>query len=293
LTLEPVTLLLLLASGAVAGGIGAVTGIGGGLLLVPTLVLGFGAPVRVAVATSLVAVVATSNAAGSVYVDRGLTNMRLAMTLELATTLGAIAGGVSAALLSEPFLAGAFAGVTFLTAGSLLKRGTEKAPSPVRSALAEARPHGRGHEEKGRLAGAYFDELDGRTVEYEAERLPVGLGVSFVAGGVSGLLGVGGGFLKVPAMHLGMGVPMKVAAATSNFMIGVTAAASLSVYYQRGFLHPLIAAPVALGVVLGALAGTRLQARFSARALTQMLAVLLVVGAVQMALKSLGVWFGE
>ena len=293
MTLEPETLLLLLASGVVAGGIGAMTGIGGGLLLVPTLVLGFGVPVRVAVATSLVAVVATSNAAGSVYVDRGLTNMRLAMTLELATTLGAIAGGISAALLSERFLAGAFAAVTFLTAGSLLKRGTKEAPSPVRSALAEARLEGRGYEERGRLAGAYLDELDGRMVEYEAGRLSVGLGVSLFAGGMSGLLGVGGGFLKVPAMHLGMGVPMKVAAATSNFMIGVTAAASLSVYYQRGFLHPLIAAPVALGVVMGALVGTRLQARSSARLLTQMLAVLLVVGAVQMSLKSLGVWFGE
>ena len=293
MTLEPETLLLLLASGVVAGGIGAMTGIGGGLLLVPTLVLGFGVPVRVAVAASLVAVVATWNAAGSVYVDRGLTNMRLGMTLELATTLGAIAGGISAALLSERFLAGAFAAVTFLTAGSLLKRGTKQAPSPVRSALAEARLEGRGYEERGRLAGAYLDELDGRMVDYVARRLPVGLGVSFVAGGVSGLLGVGGGFLKVPAMHLGMGVPMKVAAATSNFMIGVTAAASLSVYYQRGFLHPLVAAPVALGVVLGALVGTRLQARSSARVLMQMLAVLLVVGAVQMSLKSLGVWFGE
>jgi uncharacterized membrane protein YfcA len=293
LTLEPETLVLLLASGVVAGGIGAMTGIGGGLLLVPTLVLGFGVPVRVAVATSLVAVVATSNAAGSVYVDRGLTNMRLAMTLELATTLGAIAGGISAALLSERFLAGAFAAVTLLTAGSLLKRGTAEAPSPVRTALAEAKLEGRGYEERGRLAGAYLDELDGRMVDYVAGRLPVGLAVSFVAGGMSGLLGVGGGFLKVPAMHLGMGVPMKVAAATSNFMIGVTAAASLSVFYQRGFLHPLVAAPVALGVLLGALVGTRLQARSSARVLTQMLAVLLLVGAVQMSLKSLGVWFGE
>lgn len=267
------------------------TGIGGGLLLVPTLVLGFGVPVRVAVATSLVAVVATSNAAGSVYVHRGLTNMRLAMTLELATTLGAIAGGLSAALLSEHFLAGAFAAITLLTAGSLLRRGTKEAPSPVRTALAEARPLGGGYETSGRLAGAYFDELDGRMVEYEAERLPIGLGVSFLAGGVSGLLGVGGGFLKVPAMHLGMRVPLKVAAATSNFMIGVTAAASLFIYYANGFVHPLVAAPVALGVVLGALPATRLQARSSARLLTQMLIVLLIVGAVQMALKSAGVWF--
>ena len=268
------------------------TGIGGGLLIVPALVLAFGVPVKVAVATSLVAVVATSNAAGSVYVGRGLTNMRLGMTLELATTLGAIAGGVTAALLSESVIAGAFAGVTLVTAVSLVRRGPEEAPSRVRTALHEARPEGEGYEVRGRLAGAYHDAAHGRMVEYEAERLPVGLAISFVAGGVSGLLGVGGGFLKVPAMHLGMGVPLKVAAATSNFMIGVTAAASLFVYYGRGSVHPLVAAPVALGVVLGALVGTRLQARSSTRLLTQMLVVLLVAGAVQMALKSAGAWHG-
>lgn len=291
MTLTAVTLLLLLAVGVLAGGIGAMTGIGGGLLLIPALVLGFGVPVRVAVATSLVAVVATSNAAGSVYVGRGLTNMRLGMTLELATTLGAIAGGLSAAVLSERLLAGTFAAFTMLTAVSLLARGSTEVPSRVRTALDEAKPAGEGSEEPGRLAGAYLDPSHGRMVAYRAERLPVGLGVSFVAGGVSGLLGVGGGFLKVPAMHLGMKVPMKVAAATSNFMIGVTAAASLFIYYQRGFVHPLVGAPVALGVALGALGGTRLQARASTRSLTRMLAVLLVIAALQMAMKGAGVWF--
>jgi uncharacterized membrane protein YfcA len=290
LTLTLVTLALLLAGGLLAGGIGALTGIGGGLLLVPTLVLAFGVPVKISVATSLVAVVATSNAAGSVYVGRGLTNLRLAMTLELATTLGAIVGGVSAAFLSERVLAGGFAAITLLTAASLVRRGPEEAPSRVRTALSEARPVGHGYEVEGRLAGAYVDERDGRTIAYEARRLPVGLGVSFVAGGVSGLLGVGGGFLKVPAMHLGMGVPMKVAAATSNFMIGVTAAASLFIYYRHGYVHPLVAAPVALGVGAGALLGTRLQRRSSPRSLTHVLAVLLTVGAVQMALKASGVW---
>ncbi len=291
--LAPGELLLLLGTGILAGAIGALAGIGGGLLLIPALVLGFGVPVRVAVATSLVAVVATSNAAGSVYVGRGLTNLRLAMTLELATTLGAIAGGLAAAILSERFLAGAFAGFTLITAGSLLARGSEEAPSPVRAALGEARPAGEGYELAGGLAGAYVDPAGGRAVEYRAVRLPLGLGVSFAAGGVSGLLGVGGGFLKVPAMHLGMGVPIKVAAATSNFMIGVTAAASLFIYAQRGFLHPLVAAPVALGVGVGALAGTGLQARVSSRGLTRLLALLLLVAAVQMALKAAGVSLGR
>ncbi len=293
MTLGAGTLVLLLAVGGVAGGIGAMTGIGGGLLLIPALVLGFDVPVRVAVAAGLVAVVATSNTAASVYVARGLTNMRLAMTLELATTLGAIGGGLSAAFLSERILAGAFAAVTLLAAGSLVRRGTVEAPSRVHVALQEARPAGTGGEVRSRLAGVYLDEAEGRAVAYEAHRLPVGLAVSFAAGGVSGLLGVGGGFLKVPAMHLGMGIPLKVAAATSNFMIGVTAAASLSIYAGRGFLEPLLAAPVALGVVVGAVVGTRLQSRTSVRTLAWMLAVLLVVAAVQMGLKGLGIWYGQ
>jgi uncharacterized membrane protein YfcA len=283
----PVTLSLLVASGVFAGGVGAMVGIGGGLLLVPILVLGFSVPIHVAVATSLVAVVTTSLAAGSVYVGEGLANMRLGMTLEIATTFGAIAGSVFAAVLPERLLAGVFAAFTALTAVMLVVTGREETP-PVEA----ARPKGRGFELPGGLAGSFYDERAGRMVPYRAERLPLGLGVSFVAGGVSGLLGVGGGFLKVPAMHLGMRVPIKVAAATSNFMIGVTAAASLSIYYQRGFVHPLVVAPVALGVAGGALGGTRAGVFLDARLLGRMLAVVLVLAAVQMALKASGVWFG-
>jgi uncharacterized protein len=232
-------------------------------------------------------VVATSLAAGSVYVGEGLANMRLGMTLEMATTLGAIAGGVFAAILPDRLLAGAFAAFTAATAVLLVVAGREETP-PAEA----ARPRGQGFEVRGELAGSFYDERARRMVPYRAERLPVGLGVSFVAGGVSGLLGVGGGFLKVPAMHLGMGVPIKVAAATSNFMIGVTAAASLSIYYQRGFVHPLVVAPVALGVAGGALAGTRMGAVLDARLLGRVLAVALLLAAAQMALKALGAWFG-
>lgn len=277
---------LLTVTGLVAGGLGAMLGIGGGLLVIPVLVLGFAVPVHVAVATSLVAVVATSTATGSVYVGRGLTNMRLAMTLELATTLGAIAGGISAAILPERALLAVFAAFTLLTAGLLFtRRGVGEAvgarPAEGSSQTGEARGH---------LAGTYLDEQHGRLLGYRVRRLPVGMAVSAVAGGVSGLLGVGGGFLKVPAMTLGMGVPIKVAAATSNFMIGVTAAASLVIFYQRGFVHPLVAAPVALGVGVGALAGTRIAARVPAVALARLLGAMLIAAAVQMVLKSVGVW---
>ena len=151
----------------------------------------------------------------------------------------------------------------------------------------------KGYEMPGRLAGAYYDPHRGTMVAYEAERLEVGSGISFFAGALSGLLGVGGGFLKVPAMNLGMKVPIKVAAATSNFMIGVTAIASLFVYFARGYLHPLVAAPLAVGVVGGALVGARTSAHVSPAVLRRILAVVLLVVSVQMALNAFGVTFGR
>jgi len=161
----------------------------------------------------------------------------------------------------------------------------------------ERRPPGEGeettgYEAHGRLAGAFQSPRTGELVEYRARRLPLGLAVSFVAGNVSGLLGVGGGFIKVPAMRAGMRVPMRVAAATSNFMIGVTAAASLVIYIQQGFLYPLLAAPIAVGVTAGALAGTRASSLVSGRTLARLLAVLLLVLAVQIGLKAAGVSLG-
>jgi len=149
-----------------------------------------------------------------------------------------------------------------------------------------------GWEEPGMLAGAYVDEARGGLVRYRAKRLWVGSAVSLLAGSVSGMLGVGGGFLKVPAMNLGMDVPVKVAAATSNFMIGVTAAASVFIYFQRGYLEPLVAVPVALGVVGGSLVATRMASAAPPRLVKRILAAVLVVVAVEMGLRALGVGFG-
>jgi uncharacterized membrane protein YfcA len=282
--LGPLDLWILAATGVVAGGLGALLGIGGGLLVIPVLVLGLEVPARVAVGTGLVAVIATSTATGSVYVGRGLTNMRLAVTLELATTLGATLAGVAVVLIPERALLGMFALLVLLTAALLAsRRGAGEA--------LEGRPlvGPRGAEEiPGGLGGTYLDERTGRPVSYRVRRLPLGLAASAVAGAVSGLLGVGGGFLKVPAMTLGMGVPIKVAAATSNFMIGVTAAAGLVVYERQGLVQPLLAAPVALGVVAGALVGTRLAARVPSLVLARLLAVVLLVVAVQMGLRAVG-----
>ncbi|MGH2557309.1 MAG: sulfite exporter TauE/SafE family protein [Actinomycetota bacterium] len=287
MTFDAVGLLLLLLSGVGAGALGALLGIGGGIAIIPILVLGFEVPVHAAVAASLVAVIATSSAAGCVYVGEGLTNMRLAMTLEIATTAGAIAGGLTAAVLSETVLLLVFSAFLLLTAALLFvgREGGERRPASADSDQG-------GYELRGHLAGGFRSPRTGELVEYRARRVPLGMGASFVAGNVSGLLGVGGGFLKVPAMRLGMGVPMRVAAATSNLMIGVTAAASLVIYVERGYLHPLVAAPVALGVAAGALVGTRLSTRISGASLARLLAFILVAVSVQMLLRAIGVWHG-
>lgn len=283
----------LIVLGLVAGSLGALVGIGGGILIVPVLVLVFGVDIRVAVATSLVAVVATSTAAGSVYVGEGLTNMRLGMALEVATTAGGITGGLVAALIEPRVLSGLFAGVMLVTAALMVRRSAD-----AESAVAESTPTGDRHvapeprtgETSGSLRAAYLDRSSGEVVSYAPRRICVGGAVSCVAGIVSGLLGVGGGFLKVPAMTLGMGVPVRAAAATSNFMIGVTAIASLFVYFARGFVHPAIAAPVTVGVVAGAVAGTATAERSSPMLVRIVLGVVLVAVAVQMGLQALGVW---
>lgn len=254
-----------------------------GIIIVPALALGFGVDFQVAVATSLIAVIATSTTAGSVYVGMGLANMRLGITLEVATTIGGVAGGLAATVLS----AGVFS-VVMLATSLLMLRGARRPPERL---VEPSEVGALGWEEPGTLAGAYFDHNRGGMVRYRVTRLPVGSMVSFLAGGLSGMLGVGGGFLKVPAMNLGMGVPIKVAAATSNFMIGVTAVASLFIYFARGFVQPLLAAPLALGVVAGSWAGTRTSDKAQPAMLKRVLAAILVLVAVQMALRTIGVGF--
>ena len=283
---DPGVLLALGIVGAVAGCLGSVVGIGGGVLLVPTLVALFGFDMRIAVATSLVAVVATSTAAGSVYVGSGMTNTRLAMSLEVATTLGGLGGGLLATLVPARALAGLFAAMTALTMGLMLRKQARE-PEPIPTTGDP--PATGGWEEPGRLAGGYYDAYSGVTVRYEARRLGLGSAVALVAGAMSGMLGVGGGFLKVPAMTLGMRVPLRVAAATSNFMIGVTAVSSLYVYFARGYVYPLLVAPVAVGVIGGSFVGTRLAGAISPVWLRWILAALLGFVTLQMSLRALGI----
>jgi len=283
------TILALAAVGMGAGCLGAMVGVGGGVLLVPALALLFDIDLKIAIATSLVGVIATSTAAGSVYVGRGLANMRLGMTLEITTTIGGVLGGIFAVRVSQQALSILFAALTLVTAALMLKSNRDKpGPATARAGRGGAK-HTLGWEEPRRLAGAYFDERQKTMVHYEATRLGVGGVVALIAGALSGMLGVGGGFLKVPAMNLAMRIPLRVAAATSNVMIGVTALASFFVYFARGYVHPTLVAPVALGVVVGSLAGTVLSAKASPKVLRFVLAGVLLVVAVEMALRAKGV----
>lgn len=262
-------------AGAGAGLLGAVLGIGGGIFLVPALVLFFGVPMVNAVATGLVAVIATSSAVGATNVDRGVANMRLGMVLEVATVAGALAGSFLAHHVDPRFLVGLFSAMLFAVT-VLLWRGP--------AADAEPPPHER---DTGALGATYEDPAAGGKVSYRLRRLPAALGVSGAAGALSGLLGVGGGVFKVPALHLFCGVPMKAAAATSNFMIGVTAAASAVLYLGSGSLLPRPTALVVLGVLAGAALGANISARLKDASVRRLFALLTLVLAAQMLRRAL------
>ncbi|MDX6770934.1 MAG: sulfite exporter TauE/SafE family protein [Elusimicrobiota bacterium] len=263
--------------GAGAGLLGSMVGLGGGIILIPAMTLALGVPIHHAIAAGLVAVIANSSMASSGNVRDEVTNVRLGMALETATTVGAVAGGTAAAFLDRALLSAIFAVFLLLNAAYLLLR-----PAPPEAAPA-------GGAGRGLLDGRYHDPSLRREVSYRVTRLPVGLAVSALAGAVSGLLGIGGGPIKVPMMTGVMGVPIKAAAATSNFMIGVTACASAALYYRRGMVSPAVAVPAALGATVGAWAGSKLAARAKGAHLERLLAAILSVLAVKMALS---VWRG-
>lgn len=268
---------IILAAAVAAGFLGSMVGSGGGVLLVPILTLWLHVDIRVAVGASIIAVIATSTTSAIAYVGDELTNVRLGMTLELATAAGAVTGGITAAYLGKSALSAIFAVAMLYTAYHMLRKQQEAQLSPAEAG------------QLGRLGAVYHDPHLGRDVGYTVKRLPAGMGISFLAGNVSGLLGIGGGFIKVPAMTLIMGVPMKAAVATSNFMIGVTAVASAYIYFARGDVHPAVAVPTALGVAAGAYAGARLAPRLSSRRLVQIMGALMCVLALQMGLAAFGV----
>ncbi len=254
--------------GMIAGLWGSVLGLGGGVLIIPMLTLIFGVPMREAIGASLVCVIATSSGAASLYVKKHLSDIRLGMTLELATTLGAITGGILAGVMNPRILSILFSVLLIYTAGTMFRRREESINSEASA----------------------FSNTSAKVAlpDYQIVRLPLGMGASFFAGNVSGLLGVGGGIIKVPVMYLFMGIPLKIAVATSNFMIGVTATASAFIYFFRGDVNPMVAGPTMLGVFLGATFGSHLFPKVQANLLKKILALVLFYIAFEMLFKGLG-----
>ena len=280
----------LLGTAFVAGFFGALLGVGGGIFIVPALVLVFHLPLKVAVAASIVSVIATSNAGGSSYVDQRITNLHLAMFLEVFTTTGALSGSILALFLHEWMMSLIFAlmlGYMAFAAYSTRNLDDQRIAS---GAFAATRP-----DRVARyldLRGSYFDEAANKTVDYVVCGAPIGIIVSYLAGIASGLLGVGGGVLKVSAMNRYMNVPMKVAVGTSKLMIGVTAAVSSILFFLHGLIHFSVVAPVALGTTIGATIGTMVMNRLHSAVLKWIFSALMLYLAYEMFAKALQLGFG-
>jgi uncharacterized membrane protein YfcA/uncharacterized membrane protein len=267
---------LIFIGAAVAGVVGALVGLGGGILVVPLLTLVFGVPIEVAIGASIVSVIATSSGAAAAYVRDRITNLRVGMFLEIATTVGAVCGAFLALVLQSTWLFILFGIVLLVSAAPLIVRIGEELPQGVVSDR---------YARRLALAGSYHDERLGRDVAYQVTHVPAGFSMMYVAGMISGLLGIGSGTFKVLAMDTAMRLPMKVSTTTSNFMIGVTAAASAGIYFQRGAINPLIAAPVALGVLAGATLGARVLTRLSNSAVRKIFIPILVIIALEMLIR--------
>lgn len=236
---------LVWAGSLVAGFLGALTGLGGGVVLVPLLTIFFHVDLRYAIGASLVSVIATSSGSAAAYVKEGFSNIRIGMFLEIATTLGALFGAYLTAKVPSTAIAMIFGTVLIYSAYVSRRTRTrtviEQPPDPLATKL--------------KLNGSFPDTSGER--HYNVYHVPLGFGVMYIAGTISGLLGIGSGALKVVAMDQAMQIPFKVSTTTSNFMIGVTAAASAGVYLSRGYIDPTLAMPVMIGVLIGSLMGTR------------------------------------
>jgi uncharacterized membrane protein YfcA len=277
---EYIVLMLLISM--IAGLVGALVGIGGGILVVPALTLVFGVPIQYAIGASIVSVIATSSGSASAYVKDHITNLRIGMFLEMGSSVGAIFGAIASIAL----IRSGYSWVVFLAFGGLLMA------SAYSSAMRSNRQRKMGSEminmktnplsTRLKLSGEYYDSATKSTVGYVADRVYPAFGVMFTAGVLSALLGVGGGVLKVVGLDSFMKLPFKVSTTTSNFMIGVTAAASTAIYYIGGFVNPVLAAPVAVGVVVGAFAGTKVLVRVKPGALRWVFVVALVIIGIEM-----------
>ncbi|MDB4894577.1 MAG: hypothetical protein JWN15_839 [Firmicutes bacterium] len=262
-----------------AGVIGSMLGIGGGIVVVPALTLLMGLDMHTAVAASAVSIIATSTGAAVAYLNDRITNTRVAMFLEIGSTLGAMSGALIAGLINQQVLFILFGLLTAYSGISMYRARKNELPEGVQpDALSERLA----------LAGVYYDQVLDKTIPYNVTGTMPGLIIMYFSGAMAGLLGIGGGAFKVLAMDQVMKMPIKVSTATSNFMIGVTAAASSAVYFVRGDIKPLVAGPVALGVLLGAFVGTRFMVRLKGSTLRLLFVPLMLYMAGQMIWKGVG-----
>jgi len=267
--------LAIFGTSILAGLLGALTGLGGGVVVVPVLALLFHVDLRYAIGASLVSVIATSSGAASAYVREGFSNIRIGMFLEIATTLGALIGAYLTAVVSTKAIGIVFGIVLLYSAISSFRGKHDDVPPQHTGGLAD----------RLRLEGEYPTESGLKA--YVAQRVPAGFGIMFLAGGLSGLLGIGSGAVKVLAMDQAMRLPFKVSTTTSNFMIGVTAAASAGIYISRGYIMPSLAMPVMLGVLGGSLIGSRILIRARVSTLRMIFALVIVMLGVEMIYSSL------
>ncbi|MBS1801097.1 MAG: sulfite exporter TauE/SafE family protein [Acidobacteria bacterium] len=272
--------LLVFAGSFAAGLLGALTGLGGGVVLVPLLTLGFHVDIRYAIGASLISVIATSSGAAAAYVREGFSSVRIGMFLEVATTIGALFGAFLAAKVPTRELAILF-GVVLIYSAWLSWRSNKL--SHVEAVIDNP------SSDRLRLSGSY-PRPGGGHIHYKVDRIPQGFAMMFGAGTLSGLLGIGSGAVKVLAMDRIMRIPFKVSTTTSNFMIGVTAAASAGIYLRRGYVDPALAAPVMLGVLSGAVIGAKLLARTKVSVLRMVFALVVFALGIEMIVNG---WLGR
>ena len=273
---------LMLGVGVIAGIFGAILGIGGGMIVTPILTLGLGLDIKYAIGASIIALIATSSGSTIAYLRDEMLNLRVAMFLEIATTVGAVLGAVLTGVLNATFLYFLFGALLVFTTYNMIRKLMSKngeLPSVKDDKLATQL----------NLNGTYYDKALNKQVDYQVENVPGGFSMMFGAGFASGLLGIGSGAFKVLAMDTIMHMPLKPSSATSNLMMGVTAAASAMVYFFNGSIKPGIAAPLAIGIIVGALIGSRIMTRLKPRLIRMIFVPVMLYLGIQMIAKGFGV----
>lgn len=278
------SMLLFVVIGLFAGVLGAILGIGGGMIITPILTIMMGLDIKYAIGASIISVIATSSGATIAYLKDDMLNLRVAMFLEIATTVGAIMGALLVGLFSSTFLYVLFGFFLLYSTYNMIRKLMSKKGETVFTGSDKA-------VEKLRLADSYYDKAEKKKVDYSMKNVPGGFIMMWAAGLASGLLGIGSGAFKVIAMDTIMKMPLKPSSATSNLMMGVTAAASATVYFFNGSIRPDIAGPLAIGVLAGATVGARLMQVLKPKVIRMIFVPIILYMGVQMVLKGFGVSF--